>query len=113
MIWTLKRVNTLQETEGVAGKVRAAKSREHQLRQEGMTGTRAGKAAVAAVAAVKTKQQKKKKKSPNKCAASCCVPSCIDTRQMIMKQHFDCSKANEPLQGDVDQAGHLTIFTPK
>ncbi|CAL8470679.1 g10221 [Coccomyxa elongata] len=65
-----KRNKLLEETEGVAGKVRAAKSREHQLRQEGMTGTRAGRAAAAAVAAVKTKQQKKKKgKSPNKGAS--------------------------------------------
>ena len=74
---------TSQETKGVAGKVRVAKSREHQLRQDGMTSNRAGKAAVAAVAGVKTKQQKKRKKSPNKYAASCCVLSSIDTRQQF------------------------------
>ena len=50
----------MQDTEGVQRKVRAAKSREHQLRQEGMTGTRAGKAAIKAVSAVKTTKQKKK-----------------------------------------------------
>ena len=50
--------------------MRAAKSRESQLRQEGMTGQRAGRAAIAAVAGVKTKKQKKK--SHKKCA----TPSC-------------------------------------
>jgi hypothetical protein len=51
-----------QETEGVQRLVRAAKSRENQLRQEGMTGTRAGKAAAKAVASVKPKQQQQQKK---------------------------------------------------
>lgn len=56
--------------------VRAAKSRESQLRQEGMTGTRAGKAAIAAVAKVKTKKQKKKA-SPKKCAPNPDTSLCL------------------------------------
>lgn len=50
--------------------MRAAKSRESQLRQEGMTGQRAGRAAIAAVAGVKSKKQKKK--SHKKCATPYC-----------------------------------------
>ena len=45
----------------MAGKIRAVKSREAQLRQEGMTGTQAGKAAVASVSTVKRQKQKSKR----------------------------------------------------
>lgn len=60
-----------QETEGVAGKVRAAKSREAALRQEGMTGQRAGRAAAASVATAKKlpTKQKKKRAAGSKAAA--------------------------------------------
>ena len=51
----------LQETGAVAGKIRAVKSREAQFRQEGMTGSQAGKAAVASVSTVKRQKQKSKK----------------------------------------------------
>ena len=52
----------VQETGAVAGKIRAVKSREAQLRQEGMTGSQAGKAAVASVPTVKKKQKGRKGK---------------------------------------------------
>ena len=45
----------------MAGKIRAVKSREAQFRQEGMTGSQAGKAALAAASTVKRQKQKSKK----------------------------------------------------
>ena len=52
---------SVQETAAVAGQIRAVKSKAAQLRQEGMTGTRAGQAAVAAVSTVKRKKRNPKK----------------------------------------------------
>jgi uncharacterized OsmC-like protein len=74
----------------VAGRVRSAKTREGQLRQQGVTGARAGREAAASVAG-KPKQQQPKKRggkaapAPSTCAAaslaacSCAVLPCSMT----------------------------------
>lgn len=78
----------------MAGKVRAAKSREAALRQEGMTGQRAGRAAAASVATVKKapKQAKKARSSkaaaPNEKCASCAFV-CSYLRHQLLR--FDCT----------------------